>query len=198
MCRRQEEYGPPSTKSSESEEGEDEEIEKSTPSSENATEAQKTKNVARGRRSVLERGDHEKGKAKYIDRCRSSVVAKGEAKFLANGGVHGGMRGSGGGGAVGKASKNSRKAQRTQKSVGTPSGATMSVGTQWRQEQQRSLEAKQRWKQEQRRLLEALLGDAGLRQLLPKFIEEAVGYETIILPNFGRDGRDGGIRDETM
>ena len=35
-------------------------------------------------------------------------------------------------------------------------------------------------------MLEALLGVAGLRQLLPKFIEEEVGYETIILPNLGR------------
>ena len=43
-----EEYGSPSTKSSESEEGgvEEEEVEKSTPSSKKATEAQKTKNVA--------------------------------------------------------------------------------------------------------------------------------------------------------
>ena len=152
-----EEYGPPSTKSSESEEGEDEEVEKFTPSSEKATEAQKTKNVARGRRSVLERGAHEKGKAKYIARCRRSVVAKVEARSLAHCGVHGGMGGSGGGGVVGKGSKNSRKARRTLESVGTPSGATTSVGTQWRQEQRRFLEARERWTQEQRRLLEELL-----------------------------------------
>jgi len=63
----------------------------------------------------------------------------------------------------------------------------MSVATQWMQGQRRALDANQRWKQEQRRLLEELLGDAGIMQLLPKFIEEEVGYETIILPNFGRE-----------
>ena len=132
-------------------------------------------------------GGHTEGKTQFIAKVGRSVVAKEEAKTVAQCGVHGGMGRGGGGEVVGEGSRKARTTLETLEKVGTPSGATMNVGTQWRQEQRRSLEAKQRWKQEQRRLLEALLGDAGLMQLLPKFIEEEVGYETIILPNFGRE-----------
>ena len=196
-----EEDSPSATKSTKSEDKNPHQAPKSTPSSKKATEARAPKNVARRRRSVVARGGHAEGKTQFITKVGRAVVAKGEAKTLAQCGVHGGMGRGGGGEVVGEGSRKARTTLETLEKVGTPSGASMSVATQWRQEQRRALDANQRWKQEQRRLLEELLGDAGIMQLLPKFIEEEVGYETIILPNFGREEMEAwrkSTRDETM
>ena len=72
-----EECGPPSTKSTKSEDKNPHQAPKSTPSSKKATEARAPKNVARRRRSVVARGSHAEGKTQFITKVGRPVIAGG-------------------------------------------------------------------------------------------------------------------------
>jgi len=112
-----EEDSPSATKSTKSEDKNPHQAPKSTPSSKKATEARAPKSVARRRRSVVARGGHAEGKTQFITKVGRAVVAKGEAKTLAQCGVHGGMGRGGGGEVVGEGSRKARTTLETLEKV---------------------------------------------------------------------------------